>query len=533
MNYQTNFSSLYQDRRSCGGLSSTPTTRENSRGMASGFPSRPSGSDKQKIAEAYQQVFNNPYLLLLVLERLPGDHMSLASAVRVNSLWFNEGTKVLWRQPPVAALVATTAGRRQLYADKVVVLVVYPDESESHYDLENVRFPRLRYLYVAPFSSDRGHHWIEKYLQENLRALYLLRAPLPDNFFSSLSVCRHLITIYLDGPLTTRFDSGQFFDFLKQARSLKSMLFTVRMGHCITDEVIVHLAEREGLELLTLGGCIGDRRRLTSIIARVPRPFPVLRALQTSIGISNTCLLLACLNDVSLTKLVLKVQETGRTDRGHDILQQLARFQRLKYLELRFDMEHSLSGSDVPLLGKLPLQTLHLSSANPNFRADGLTDQEIIQLTMGLSNLRSLKFPVVNSSISVKSLDTIAKHCRFLEHCELGGRFDLTQLDGSDGVAFPELRKLDLFAVFVDEAMKLVLPKRIMSEGRSANHRKSMETTTFARLMEHHFPRLKDLLIVTVGRKAYDLLHGLADTEEWDAESERGTISRERGLTEP
>jgi len=91
---------------------------------------------------------------------------------------------------------------------------------------------------------------------------------------------------------------------------------------------------------------------------------------------------------------------------------------------------------------------------------------------------------------------------------------------------------LDLFAVFVDEATKLVLPKRIISEGRNTDHKKSMETTAFTRLMEHHCPRLETLSFITVSRKAYDLLRGLADTEEWHPETERGIIFRGRGLND-
>jgi len=110
------------------------------------------------MAKACQQVLDDPYLLLLILEQLLGEHVPLASAVRVNTLWFNEGTNVLWYQPPAAALVAITAGRRQLYADKVVRFKVYRDESDSHYNLGDVRFPRLRYFFAAPFDSDRGQH---------------------------------------------------------------------------------------------------------------------------------------------------------------------------------------------------------------------------------------------------------------------------------------------------------------------------------------------------------------------------------------
>jgi len=60
-----------------------------------------------------------------------------------------------------------------------------------------------------------------------------------------------------------------------------------------------------------------------------------------------------------------------------------------------------------------------------------------------------------------------------------------------------------------------------------------METTAFTRLMKHHCPQLANLSITTAGRRAYDLLRGLADREEWHPETGEGFIFRERSVTGP
>jgi len=234
------------------------------------------------------------------------------------------------------------------------------------------------------------------------------------------------------------------------------MMFPVGMNHCITEEVVLHLAGREDLRSLMLGNCIVGRRCLKSVIARVPRPFPVLRTLQARIDVLDTSLLLACLNEASIINLSLTFEENDHTDDGHDIIQQMVRFQNLNCLEVEFDMAFSLSRTDLLLLGKLPLHTLNLFSRDFVLRADDFADQDMFELTMGLPNLRSLRLLVV-SSLSDKSLDAIARHCRLLEHCGLLGWFDLIQLEGFDGVAFPKLRQLELYEVFVDETTKFVL----------------------------------------------------------------------------
>ena len=103
---------------------------------------------------ASTRALNLPDILRITFAFL--NSKSLFACAQVNSIWADEATDILWRTPPVSALVSLVpSGRAQMYANKTVRFITEynrPDDMGPLQAFPKLSFPRLKI--VACFRAD-------------------------------------------------------------------------------------------------------------------------------------------------------------------------------------------------------------------------------------------------------------------------------------------------------------------------------------------------------------------------------------------
>lgn len=386
-----------------------------------------------------------PDILLKILEYLADDPVSLRSAVLVNKTWAEEGTNVLWRNPPVAALASISDGRRQIYAEKVYDLSFSGDEEGfQHAAFRQLRFPRLKRLSVDFYrAQDQEKLWIGQYLQPSLEEFSLYGGDLAEDLLDFLgSRCVRLRKILIDHPIN-ELEPDQFLAFLKAARSLVSMTFLVRMDKLITDQVFLHLAGRDNLEVLKLGKLIGGPI-IKEVLEEISDPFKHLQEL--AIRLESTAVSSLVLTVRSITRLALEME-----DDKCEVLQTIVSLRNLRSLEVHFRHKRVLPPAEIMALQHLKqLRKLVLQPWDEESPASTLTDEDFARLSSSLRDLTHLSFQV-QCNLSGAALKSLGEHCTLLESCEMLGSYDLRLLNEARVPTFPELRELELGKVEVDE----------------------------------------------------------------------------------
>ena len=128
---------------------------------------------------ACSQAVRLPEIVAMILEHLK-DNKALFAALQVNKLWADEATTLLWREYPQTMDLSSIEDveRLQYYADKISVLSIElnDDDYEGHRKIQNVRFPRLKYLSIG-FCDCKKEQFFLQYLQPYLRKITVHRGP--------------------------------------------------------------------------------------------------------------------------------------------------------------------------------------------------------------------------------------------------------------------------------------------------------------------------------------------------------------------
>lgn len=194
--------------------------------------------------------FAIPEILLAILNHLSEDRPALRAAILINSIWHEQGTNILWRNPPVGALAAIPSHDiRQYYAIKVRELNFDNDHQEFHATFKFLGFPGLRRLGNISFWRDHGAKpSLEQYIQPSLEA-FVFHGGVLDNVLSPLQTsCSRLRRIDLD-PAILHVDvtAERLLSFLKSCKNLTSIEFGGGIYGVQTDDVLIHLLGRQHL----------------------------------------------------------------------------------------------------------------------------------------------------------------------------------------------------------------------------------------------------------------------------------------------
>ena len=387
-----------------------------------------------------------PDILLHILQYLEHDRTSLCSAILVKSGWVEEGTNVLWRRPPVTALAFVAESRRQVYATKIHELYFSGDrEGAHHVTFRHLRFPRLKRISIDFYKSDGDKKlWIGQYLQPSLVYFHLYGGdPVEEDLLGLLRTrCPRLRGVLIDRP-RNGLDPERFLGFLKNCRSVTTMIFLIGMDDLITDEVFLYLAGRDNIEELGLGKGF-KRATIENVLEQIPDPFKALR--QLTVRVESCAVASLALAAKSVWRLNLGVE-----DNGCEVLQTIASLTNLSFLEVTFLCERKISSAELMALRSLTqLRRLDLQPIDTQLHALTLTDEDFGRLMSSFRGLQHLCF-LVQTNLTIAAIKSLGRHCVSLEHCEMFGSYDLDALSYCRAPLFPCLEQLELDSAEVEE----------------------------------------------------------------------------------
>jgi hypothetical protein len=121
------------------------------------------------------------------------------------------------------------------------------------------------------------------------------------------------------------------------------------------------------------------------------------------------------------------------------------------------------------------LRTLKLSTLGEGIDGTAITHADIDRLASLLPNLVSLKMGLSQiQHLTIKCLESLAKHCHSLKECEIVGDFDITSLEMDRACLFPTLRY-------------------IVVRLKDQQSWSDLEIQQLKAVLEHHFPRLTSI----------------------------------------
>jgi hypothetical protein len=160
-------------------------------------------------------------ILSCIFKFLRHEYKTLASATRVNRIWFDEVTRFRWATSNTKNLIAVEASRRKIYAPKIREFTLQDVFGHPNLDLE------FRLLQILHFTAFPGFQDVNvcQYLQPALEEVYFTGWP-PNVFLQGLnSHCPRLRVMVQTKPSFK--EKHNFIDFFTSNQSLKRVQLTL------------------------------------------------------------------------------------------------------------------------------------------------------------------------------------------------------------------------------------------------------------------------------------------------------------------
>ncbi|MCJ1391803.1 hypothetical protein MMC18_004670 [Xylographa bjoerkii] len=405
-----------------------------------------------------------PELLALVLG-FQTEASSLASCMRVNSLWAKEAAKILWqkcgyqmqfigdvRAPVIRNLAALShqSDRLQWYANYIHFLnfhiedfygedVLPPDyelrdEARYHSIFTGITFPHLEDIEFS--SSDLCYLYNQtslllQYLQPSLKSFrgfgYTCKggAVLSDQFFSSMkNRCQSLeiLELMLDMEHSSEneiLSKEGFARFLNDMRQLSTLSIRRGFDHVMTSEAFGYLVQYQYLTHLDLPNIPEQwiRDLDTSVFPR-EGPLPNVTTFSAGLSDGGLELLLPYLRNVTN----LQIRASGQFINAFSIVAS-AQLTALEHLSLDVIPDTIVRGADLILLARTAkrLEYLYIpgdpDEINNLPSATSVTDAVMDELASHFLNLESLCLKMEGASLTEASLISLGENCKHLKSC--------------------------------------------------------------------------------------------------------------------
>ncbi|MCJ1383188.1 hypothetical protein MMC17_006301 [Xylographa soralifera] len=407
-----------------------------------------------------------PELLALILG-LQTEASSLASCMRVNSLWAQEAAKILWqkcgyqmqaigdvRAPKIRDLAALSRwpDRLQWYANCIGSLDffiedfyrddVYPedyrlrDESRYHSAFTDITFPHLENILFS--SSDRCYIYnktslLSQYLQSSLKSFcgfgYTCKggAVLTDQFFSLMKDrCQSLQILELmldtehfsESKPVSKEGFAQFLDGMRQLRTL-----SIRQGFddVMTSEAFGYLVQYQYLIHLDLPH-IPEQwiRDLDPSVFPRGGLLPKINSFRAGLSDKGLNLLLPYLKNVTS----IHIRPYGLFINAFSIIAS-AQLTALEHLSLDVSPDTIVRGADLIMLAATAERLEYLDIPGDLDKNDRLpsaisvTDAVMDELASHLPNLKVLSLKMDGALLTEASLISLGEYCKHLESCSI------------------------------------------------------------------------------------------------------------------
>lgn len=400
-----------------------------------------------------------PELLIAILEYLQPHPSSLCSAIRVNRVWYEAGTDILWQNiEDIKALVAVSADRRSKYSSKIRYLESF--RPGPHHDFKDLDFSRLK-SFTEYAGSLRIPLVLDQYIQPNLEEFACHMGPIPKETFDRLfRICPRLRAFSIDRPGRGIYDATNFFEPIRSCPSLRSFDFMYDMSPICTDDRLVEISKRKNLESLSLGWWL-KRQTIETVFSPDPSSFRSLESLKVSLKSRDVSIFVQSIRALPITELRLRI---GGNDEA--VLHHLARLRNLITLDVIHSSETRHSLADLQTLQELSrLEVLSLGRpegvtlVEPDDHLGDFTDDTFGTFISHFPLLRKLSLNF-HCDISIAALRSIAKSCPLLQELALypTQSWDMPALYELPAPTFPVLKSLSLDTTILEDDIRQGIP---------------------------------------------------------------------------
>jgi hypothetical protein len=386
-----------------------------------------------------------PEILSDVFKCLKQDKKALRTLASVNRTWFQEATRLLWREASSKALISVEESRRNIYAPKIRKLTVH--HASSHAQLHHCNFTSLRALCFDIGAEDVKQEEYSQYLRPTLEEVFFMALP-PDDLLHGLNQHCPRLRVFVQG-LHAHTDRSDLADFLTKNQSLQ-IVKLVSESEGDSSTLFQALSKMPYLEDLSLKGQISEsvlRQLLESSAETLDLPrFNTLSKVEITVGVPALSLLRPTFGAMtSLTLDILIEKESHELDAlAHLPLESLqlhiaagVRFssQELLFLHNAKNLQ-SLSIRPKPWSPTITMPNLTIS--NDHFR----------QI---FANLSSLKRLLIWFSVRIRDTHTalldLGRSCPKLENLRMYCTVELASWTNIPTPLFPSLTFLWIASV--------------------------------------------------------------------------------------
>lgn len=380
------------------------------------------------------------------MEYLRYDSRTLCSALLVNKAWAAEAIRVLWEEPPVAALAAIIEmDQRKSYARHVCELDFGGDEDGAeHSNFRNLEFPRLRRITIDYFRPDNGEKlWLGQYIQRSLEDFSFYGAEPAEDILHLLGTCCPRLQSVLIGFQFGGLNPSRLINFFGSCKSMKSICLPSNVKDSIDNRLLACLAYHDGLEELELGLLL-RYEMIDRIFEEIKWPFRDLQYLAVQIGSKTVPLLVAGVKSIIGLLITIEDSQVGP-------LPHISSLVNLQELHIEYKKHGEWAGTDFLALKSLKeLRRLVISPVFDPITSTTLTDEEFIPIFENMSELQELVFQV-QCVLSAAAITSLGKHCPQLETCEILGLYNLGSWESVARPLFPQLKLLEFSAAIDGE----------------------------------------------------------------------------------
>ncbi|CAD0100866.1 unnamed protein product [Aureobasidium mustum] len=418
---------------------------------------------------AAAQVLGSPELLSLILQCFEEQHdegdelerrenrlnrSTLATAARVDNIWFETATRVLWSFergcPELEILDNIEPVRREIYASKLTSILI-KDKSGQTPSILALSFPRRRTLCVGLVGKETGPSVlpIKQYLCPSIDFIDFWEWD--EGFDKDLLTtikfqCPRLRFLVLETVDTHNTDitPEDFNDFFC-TKSLEFLRMSIE-SPLMSKSLFSTLGRMQTLRNLSITSYLSLRQIPEYIFSEGTSFFDNLEQVDLILEREAVQSAIVAIRHASTVKLRIKSHVSARMAMFSDI----KRMENLEDLTLVFEGEDTtyVEGEDLCQLGALKkLEFLVLRPADSEIdivRLLHFNDLDFQAMFAGLRRLHTLSWELTGLDLSVKTLIKLARNARF-RNIFFRGSWDLQGLSKYTGrLLFPNLRNLQL-----------------------------------------------------------------------------------------
>lgn len=418
------------------------------------------------------QVLNSPELLSLILHnfeeqeqnelfedkikrlRNRSNQSMLASLARVNHLWFETATRVLWsygeQGPTLRNLAKIEASRQQIYASKLASIII--EGKTGHMaDTTALSFPRVRRLYFPEIGGRDGlpPSSIKQYLRPSIHSIYLR---VRDKSFDKElltgleSQCSRLrsLRLVLRNHSITDVTPGDFNEFFRK-QPLEYVFINVRSS-LVTKGLMSTLGRMEDLRSLSIISYLSLQQIPECFLDEGVGFFRNLDQVDLTVKREAVSSVAMAIRHASRVKL--EIISPGPQD-------DTPMFTNLKHMKNLVDLTICFKGPHLALfpedfccmrtlktLENLVIKREPPSTHTPIFSSSN--GYSILKAIFGLSRLHSFSWQSGWLDVSIETLCALSHHNPNLRNLFLYGACDLEALIDLPGCLFPNLQTLVL-----------------------------------------------------------------------------------------